>query len=62
MILPDIKKILYATDLSENSRHAFAYAAGIANRYEAGVTVLFVIEELSRKRSERGKSRKLLIL
>lgn len=48
MIIPDIKKILYATDLSENSRHAFAYAAGIANRYGAGVTILFVIEELSR--------------
>jgi nucleotide-binding universal stress UspA family protein len=48
MIIPDIKKILYATDLSENSRHAFAYAAGIADRHGAGVTVLHVIEELSR--------------
>jgi nucleotide-binding universal stress UspA family protein len=48
MIVPDIQKILYATDLSENSRHAFAYAAGIANRYGAGVTVLYVIEEWSR--------------
>lgn len=48
VMMPDIKKILYATDLSENSRHAFAYAAGIANRYGAGVTVLYVIEELSR--------------
>jgi nucleotide-binding universal stress UspA family protein len=48
MILPDIKKILYATDLSENSRHAFAYAARIANCHGAGVTVLYVIEELSR--------------
>jgi len=48
MILPDIKKILYVTDLSENARHAFAYAAGIANRYGAAVTILHVIEEFSR--------------
>jgi nucleotide-binding universal stress UspA family protein len=48
MVIPSIKKILYATDLSENSRHAFAYAAGIANCYGAGVTVLYVIEEFSR--------------
>lgn len=53
MIIPDIKKILYATDLSENSRHAFAYAAGIANRYGAGVTILHVIEELSRYTTDR---------
>lgn len=46
-MIPDIKKILYATDLSENSRHAFAYAASIANRYGAGVTMLHVMEELS---------------
>jgi nucleotide-binding universal stress UspA family protein len=48
MKIPSINKILYATDLSENSRHAFAYAAGIANRHGAAVTIVFVIEELSR--------------
>lgn len=48
MKIPSIDKILYATDLSENARHAFAYAAGIANRHDAAVTILFVIEELSR--------------
>ena len=47
MIMPEIKKILYVTDLSENSRHAFAYAASIANQYGAGVTILHVMEELS---------------
>ena len=27
----EVKKILYATDLSENARHAFAYAVSLAN-------------------------------
>ena len=45
-MIPEINKILYVTDLSENSRHAFAYAASIANRYGAGVTVLHVMEEI----------------
>jgi len=53
LIIPDIKKILYATDLSENSRHAYAYAAGIANRFDATVTILHVIEELSRVTTDR---------
>ena len=36
MILPnvEIKKILFATDLSESSVHAFAYAVSLANHYE----------------------------
>jgi len=46
-MLPQIKKILYTTDLSGNARHAFSYAASLANRYEAGITILYVLEELS---------------
>ena len=48
MILPkvDIKKILYATDLSENARHAFAYAVSLANLYGATITLLHVLEEI----------------
>ncbi|MDP2645409.1 MAG: universal stress protein [Desulfobacterales bacterium] len=46
-MIPEIKKILYATDLSENSRLAFSYAASIANRFGAGVTILYVMEALS---------------
>lgn len=46
-MIPDIKKILYATDLSENARYAFGYAASIANRYGAGLTILHVMEDLS---------------
>jgi nucleotide-binding universal stress UspA family protein len=47
MILPDIKvkNILYATDLSETSVHAFAYAASLANMYGAGITILHVVAE-----------------
>ncbi len=47
-MVPEIKRILYATDLSENARYAFSYAASIANRFGAGVVILHVLEELSR--------------
>ena len=45
--LPDvsIKKILYATDLSEHARHAFAWAISLAERYEASLSILYVMEE-----------------
>ena len=46
-MIPDVKKILYTTDLSKNARHAFSYAASIANRYGAGVTILHVLEDIS---------------
>ncbi|MBW1867496.1 MAG: universal stress protein [Deltaproteobacteria bacterium] len=47
MNLPNIriKKILYATDLSETAVHAFAYAVSLANTYGAGITMLHVITE-----------------
>jgi len=45
-MIPEIKKILYATDLSKNARHAFVYAAALANSYEGLITVLHVIEGL----------------
>ena len=46
-MIPDIKKILYTTDLSDNARHAFGYAVSLASRYGAGITFLNVLEELS---------------
>lgn len=48
MIIPkvEVKKILYATDLSENARHAFAYAVSLANLYGAVITLLHVLEEI----------------
>jgi hypothetical protein len=32
-MVPDIKKILFTTNLAPNSRYAFDYAVSIANRY-----------------------------
>ena len=46
-MIPEINKILYATDLSENARYAFGYAASLANRYDAGLAILHVLEEIS---------------
>jgi nucleotide-binding universal stress UspA family protein len=45
-MIPEIKRILYATDLSENAKHAFTYAATIANRFNAKITVLHVLEAI----------------
>ncbi len=45
-MIPEIKRILYATDLSESAKHAFNYAAAIANRFDAKITVLHVIESI----------------
>lgn len=45
-MIPEIKRILYATDLSENAKHAFTYAATIANRFDAKITVLNVLETI----------------
>ena len=49
-MIPEIKKILYATDLSENARHALGYAASLANKYGAGITFLHVLEDKSQFR------------
>ena len=46
-MLPQIKNILYATDLSENARHAYSYAASLAQQYGANITILHVLETLS---------------
>jgi len=46
-MLPKIRKILYATDLSDNSRRAFGYAAGLAERYDAQMMVLHVVEPIN---------------
>jgi ACR3 family arsenite transporter len=49
MNLPNIqiKKILYATDLSESAVHAFSYAISFAGAYDAGITMLHVVSESS---------------
>ncbi len=40
-----IKKILYATDLSETAVYAFFYAVSLSNMYGAGITILHVLAE-----------------
>ncbi len=46
-MVPQISKILFATDLSPNSRAAFDYAVSLANSYGAVITVLHLMEEVS---------------
>jgi nucleotide-binding universal stress UspA family protein len=46
-MIPKIEKILYATDLSDNARHAFGYAASMANLYSAKITIVHALEGLS---------------
>lgn len=41
-----IKYILYATNLSENSREAFDFAASLATRYKATIVLLHVMEKM----------------
>jgi nucleotide-binding universal stress UspA family protein len=46
-MIPQIKKILYATDLSKNSAYAFYYAVDIAQKRNAKIIILHVIEPVS---------------
>ena len=43
-MIPEIHRILYATDLSENARYAFGYAATLANKFDAKITLLHVLD------------------
>jgi nucleotide-binding universal stress UspA family protein len=43
----DIKRILYATDLSYNSVNAFDYAITLAIKFDAEITILHVIDEIA---------------
>jgi nucleotide-binding universal stress UspA family protein len=45
--VPQIKKILFTTDLSTQARHAFAYAVGIAHKFGAELTILYVMEDVA---------------
>ena len=45
-MIPVIRKILYCTELSENSDAVFRLVAGIAHQCGAGVTVLHVMEDV----------------
>jgi len=45
-MIPKIKRVLYTTDLSENSAYAFRYAMNTAEKHDAEMIVLHVIEEI----------------
>ena len=45
-MIPQIKKILYATDLSKNSVYAYRYAMNMAEKYNAEIVILHVIEPI----------------
>jgi nucleotide-binding universal stress UspA family protein len=45
-MIPQIKKILYATDLSKNSAYAFRYAVDMTEKYDAEIVILHVIEPI----------------
>lgn len=47
-MIPEIKKILYATDHSKNSAYAFYYAIEIARNRDARIVILHVVEFLPR--------------
>jgi nucleotide-binding universal stress UspA family protein len=46
-MIPKIEKILYATDLSKNSAYAFYHAVDIAQKRNAKIIILHVIEPVS---------------
>jgi nucleotide-binding universal stress UspA family protein len=43
-MIPEITKILYATDLSKNSSYAFVYAIDMAKRHNAKIVILHTVE------------------
>jgi len=45
-MIVDVKKILFATDLSESSRHAVKYACSIGNKYNAQVHAIHVVPDV----------------
>ena len=46
-MIPQIKKILYTTDLSDNSAYVFRYAINSAKNHGAAIIILHVLEPMS---------------
>lgn len=46
-MLPEVRKILYSTDLSKSSTAAFEHAAYIAKKTGAEIHILHIVEKLS---------------
>jgi len=45
-MIPKIKTVLYATDLSKNSAYAFRYAVNTASKHDARIHILHVLEPI----------------
>jgi len=46
-MIPQIKRILCATDLSDNSPYVLRYAMNSAKKHDAAIIILYVLEQLS---------------
>jgi nucleotide-binding universal stress UspA family protein len=53
-MIPQIKKILYSTDLSKNAAYAFFYAVDMAKRYNASIVILHAVEPIPHVYAEGG--------
>ncbi len=58
-MIPKIKKILYATDLSEGASHAFGYALRLALCNEAKISIINVYEKLTNQTNIQMRSEDL---
>jgi nucleotide-binding universal stress UspA family protein len=45
-MVPQIKKILYTTDLAKNSSYAFHFAIDLARKYDSKITILHCVEAI----------------
>ena len=50
-MLPEVKKILYATDLSESAKTALAWAMSLAEKYDAGISTIHIMPDLIKEMS-----------
>jgi nucleotide-binding universal stress UspA family protein len=55
-MIPQIKKILYATDLSKNSSFAFLYAIDMAKRHNAKIVCWLTQREEIKKAAQLSAS------
>lgn len=53
-MIPQIKKLLYATDLSKNSAYAFFYAVDMARKYNATIVIVHAVEPIPHVYMEGG--------
>ena len=52
-MIPQINKILYATDLTNNDSYAFFYAMDMARRHNATIVILHSIERIRHMYGQR---------